>query len=618
MKYFGKLIFMSVLCLLVAILVILTSGNIKINLNSKKASRVVNMPASEAVAAPEGYTESAPALILYSPGNETSEKYRKNLEDTLTYLKMDYESLDIGRTESVSYRNYSMVLLASDALETELKDGAKRLFNYVEEGGRLFWGILQSATDREFQSIYKKMGIMDYSGYVTYNKWIFHEDLLPGTRGEILEAQDFTDVCLFVRLVEAARVYVSTEVNGQEVPMIWSYDYGQGRVACFNGTSIIGDFYKGIAAGCINTLNDTVMYAVINAKCVFLDAFPSPQYESTSDAARKEYNRNVKEFYRDIWWPDMQKAANRLDYTYTGLFVATYNDIVEPDQFEYTDMPMELYYGSSLLRAGHEMGAQGYNYQPLAGVGEIPDKLGYNAWASQENMEASIHELLAITEDLFPDVKLTTYVPPANYLSAEGRRAVKNAMPDLRTISGVYTDEGEEGAIYCQRFEMADDGIAEFPRVTFGMLQSAYERLEWLSALGLHGVFSHFVDPDYIFDEERGQGQNWEKLSKAYETLLEDVNAAAPGLRSLTASEAGEALEVYDVLEPRIVYDADEIRGSLENFRGEAYFYLRTDKTPRAVDDSCRISALGKDGGLYYLVAVKAPEFTIALKEEAG
>ena len=60
------------------------------------------------------------------------------------------------------------------------------------------------------------------------------------------------------------------------------------------------------------------MYPVINASCIFIDDFPSPQYENTSDVTKKEYNRTVKEFYRDIWWPDMQKVANR----YGGYFGA--------------------------------------------------------------------------------------------------------------------------------------------------------------------------------------------------------------------------------------------------------------------------------------------------------
>lgn len=312
----------------------------------------------------------------------------------------------------------------------------------------------------------------------------------------------------------------------------------------------------------------------------------------------------------------MQKAANKYGYSYTGLFVATYNNIVEPEKFEFNETSMEQYYGNSLLRAGHEMGAHGYNHQSLAGEGETPKEMGYRAWASVSDMEASLKELLSITGKLFPGVKLTTYVPPSNYLSSEGREAVISALPDLKVISGVYTNEGEEGVVYRQKFEIAEDGIAEFPRITSGMMPSEYDRLEWMSAMGLHGVFSHFIHPDDIFDEERGKGQNWESLIKSYEQLLKDVNEAAPGIRALTASDGAEALKVYQEIQPQLVYGKNEIKGSVENFKGEAYFFLCTDKKPESKDDACTISKLGKEeGDRYYLVSVKKPEFNISLKE---
>lgn len=615
MKYFGKLIMMSGLCLLVAGLVVLTNGNMKLNFGKNRQSDVAIETESRNVQPPGGYEEEKPVLILYSPGNEYSVKYAENLADTLTYLKRTYELLDIGRTDSVSYHSYSMVILASQNLETELKDGAKRLFTYVEEGGGLFWGILQDEVGSEFQSIYKRLGVMDYEDYVEYKGVSYEKDLIPGMAGQSFEADDMEDVSLWVRLVEEAEVYANAQVNGHQVPLIWSYSHGQGKISCYNGTAIAGDFYRGIAAGCINLLYEDVMYPIINAKCIFIDDFPSPQYESTSDVVRREYNKSVKEFYRDIWWPDMQKAANKYGYKYTGLFVATYNDIVNPENFEFSETSMEQYYGNSLLRAGHEMGAHGYNHQSLAEENQVPEDMGYNAWADVQDMEASLTELVDITAKLFPGTLLKTYVPPSNYLSALGREAVKNALPDVAIISGVYTKEGEEGAVYCQRFETAPDGIAEFPRVTSGMMPEDFDRMEWLSGLGLHGVFSHFIHPDDIFDEERGKGQNWETLIESYEGLLAGVKEAASSLRSLTASDAADALRVYESAAPRLVYGEKQIQGSVDGFLGDTFFFLRTEKKPEAADDACLLSPVGKDG-TYYLVTVRRPEFTILLKGE--
>ena len=94
-------------------------------------------------------------------------------------------------------------------------------------------------------------------------------------------------------------------------------------------------------------------------------------------------------------------------------------------------------------------------------------------------------------------------------------------------MSGVYTMEGENGDVYVQEFVMASDGIAEFPRMTSGMLQSAYEDFVQVNAAGLYGVFSHFIHPDDILDEERGGGKAWQELLDAFCEKVELINDIA-------------------------------------------------------------------------------------------
>lgn len=310
----------------------------------------------------------------------------------------------------------------------------------------------------------------------------------------------------------------------------------------------------------------------------------------------------------------MQRVAEKYGDIYTGLFIATYNDIVNPEEFVYEEPSMEQYYGSSLLKSGNEMGAHGYNHQSLTLEGGTPESMGYNPWKDRQDMEASIEELTSIAGTLFPGICFRTYVPPSNYLSKEGRAAVKQAIPDLKTISGIYTDEGEDGEVYVQDFCMAEDGIAEFPRITSGMLQEDYDRFSAVSVMGLYGTFSHFIHPDDIFDEERGKGQNWEKLYEGYCEMMEEIHSKYSFLRPLSASDAADALQVYEEVIPHLKIGENEIQGSLENFHGEAFFYLKTEKNPWTTDDSCTVEKIdAKDGSLYYLVTVKEANFRIKL-----
>ncbi len=615
MKYIKKLMIIIAVCALGACAVLFVNADRNLKYADRAPSKVVMAESAKNPVQSARQVQQS-ALILYSPNNEMSSKYEKNIRLVLGHLRYGAESLDIGRADTVSYPDYDLVVIATDQLEEELPDSAGRLMNYVQNGGKLFWGILQDMLGEQFRSVYRKMGIREYGEYISQQHLVFEKELLPGMRGVEFSGESFSDVSLGVSLNDKTEVYVTAEEGEKKTPLIWRQELGAGAIVVFNGTGITGDFWRGTAAGCINALDDTVMYPIVNAKCIFLDDFPSPQYENDSEVLKEEYNRTVGEFYRDIWWPDMQKIAKRTGDVYTGLFVATYNDIVNPSKFTYEQNSMEQYYGNSLLKNGYELGAHGYNHQSLAESGDTPDKLGYKAWADMSDMQASVEKLAEIADELFPESELRTYVPPSNYLSDTGREAVKRALPELKIISGVYTTEGEEGAVYAKDFTMSDDGIAEFPRVTSGMIPDDFTKFEYLNALGLHGVFSHFIHPDDLFDPERSGGENWETMYERYCEMMNEVDLHFPGIRSLKASEAAEALKVEEELSVAYRNEGDQLIGTCGNFYGEAYFYLKTDHQPVAADDSCEIEKADPvSGELYYLVKIKEPTFKIQLKE---
>lgn len=611
-KYYRKLICLIALCLLGAFTVLVAEGEQNTRFHQKEDSTVVCRETEKETLKVSSDTRKK-ALILYSPDDEMSVKYENNLKIVLEHMRIECESLEISRTETVSYPAYDLVILAS-ANWNEMQESMTRITDYVEKGGCFFAGMIPEDTSGQFRSIYRKLGISDFGNYMDYSSFSFQEELIPGIQDMKFSGEAFQDVGVSVVLEEEATVYAAAKMDNRTMPVIWSFPLQEGQVVFYNGTGISGDYWRGISAGCINALFETNLYPVINGMCLFIDDFPSPQYESDSDVVKKDYNRTVKEFYRDIWWPDMQKIAKKYEDIYTGLFIATYNNIVDPDRFSYDMTSMEEYYGSSLLKSGNEMGAHGYNHQSLTLEGGTPKSMGYTPWKNSQDMAASICELTEIADSLFPGVSFQTYVPPSNYLSAEGRIAVKQAIPELKTISGIYTNEGEEGEVYVQDFVMAEDGIAEFPRITAGMMQSDFDRFSAVSALGLYGTFSHFIHPDDIFDEERGQGQSWETLYEKYCDMIDEIHQKYSFLRSMSASDAADALKVYDEMVPHLKIEEDEIQGSVENFRGEAFFYLKTEKKPKAVDGSCLVEKIDEENGsLYYLVTVKETNFKIKL-----
>ena len=618
-KDLRKVLLLVVLCVCFAGLILLSNRNIRIDEDAfnqmfSEVKVLKEPPKVELTVSPDNRRA---ALILYSPGREQSEKYADNLCMVLNHLRIGVDTLPLDQTTSVKYEDYDVVIMASSHWGEEMRDSTIRLIDYAERGGKLLLGILPEKTEESFQSIYRQLGIVDYGEYVLVSSLAFEKDLIPGISHRVFQGEDFQDFAIGCTLENSADVYIWGEADaqsGQQIPIFWTYDIGEGRVAVYNGTGIVGDFWRGIAAGCINSLFDTTMYPIVNACSIFVDDFPSPLYDAEFDLFQDAYNRTLQEFYRDIWWPDMLQTAHQYNDVYTCLYVTSYDNEVEAENFAHANSRMELYFGNSLLQNGYEMGMHGYNHQPLTLEGGTPEELDYVPWKDADAMRAAVREYMEIAESVFPSVSVQTYVPPSNYLSQEGRTVLAQELPDLKIIAGVYSNEGELGDVYVQDFTIAEDGIAEFPRITSGMVPGDYDELSVISAMGLHGVFSHFIHPDDILDPERSKEQTWEVMLDAYRNLMRDVHETYPFLRPLAATNAADALRISDSAEPYLDVSEDEIQGSIDGFLGDTYFYLKTTALPRSVDSSCAIEkASNVQDSDYYLVTVKSPNFTIKL-----
>lgn len=551
-------------------------------------------------------------VLILRTEDDISEKLSGNLQKVCDWMKLDNEAVDVSRKDSVSYMEYDIIIIATMDVEDGIGKDLERIMDYVAGGGRLFWAVMPEEIGSSFLSVYRQLGISDLGSFTTIEGISFRDELLPGSRNLSFAGEEFSDSAIALRVDDNCRIYVEAADSG--LPVVWTKDYGAGRLVFYNAAASRGDYLTGMLGGCIASLYDQFMYPVINAKVIFIDDFPSPQYNSDSDVIKQEYNRTVKEFYRDIWWPDMQSAAKKYHLSYTGLFMATYNDIVNPENFEYSKDNMEQYFGDSLVKNGYEMGAHGYNHQSLTLAGGTPKELHYVPWDSQEDMAASIRKLAEITKEMFPGVTLMSYVPPSNYLSAEGRAAVAEALPALKVISGVYTSEGSEGEVYVQSFGIAEDGIAEFPRLTSGMLKSDYEDFITINGCGLYGVYSHFIHPDDILDPDRSLGQTWQQMLDIFCERVNMVNKRYEGLRPLTASDAADALKIADAAEVSLEISEDRIEGICYNYYGEVTFFLRSEKRPLAASDGCKITPLTNLYNTdYYSVTISEPAFTIKL-----
>ncbi len=546
-------------------------------------------------------------LLLWDSRDANSVNARNEMESILSQMRISYAAQDMESDAILKTEGYEKIVLAVGNLGI-FGEQIFDLFDYVKEGGNLMVAF-PPETDEYFQLVSSMMGIQG-NGDVRYQVegLRFQENFMIGGEGKDFAIMDAYDSAIMATLFPECRVYL-VSADDREVPLIWEYSLGKGKLV-FNNLNYFGKAYRGFYAASYSLLSDVCVYPVINGSTFYIDDFPSPVPNGEGEYVKRDYNMDIKSFYTNVWWPDIQAMGKEHGVRYTGLVIEDYSDENQAPFEGNDDLQRFRYFGNKLLDDGGEIGFHGYNHMPL--VLDNFDYKGefdtYKQWKSPEDIALSLKELNRFCTWLFPKEKFQVYVPPSNILSKEGRALLGQEIVPVKAIASIYFPGEFE---YSQDFQVAEDGIIETPRVISGYMINSFMEIAALSELNFHFVNSHFQHPDDVLDVDRGAELGWPKLKASLKEYMDWLYAAAPGIRNLTGSEMAAAVQRYYFLDTKVSKQKSEIKISLSNFKDEAWLMVRINKgKPGEVSGGTLTEAA--DG--LYLLKAQQDEVVIRLK----
>lgn len=541
--------------------------------------------------------QEAECLMLIDTSSDTMLVFREQMQDVLDEMSIGYRVLDISKEALPDLTKYRTVVITFYDLDV-LADDVLDLFDWVEEGGGLMFCCAPQPST-VFQVIQQKIGILESgNGYTNVGGMMFVSDFMLGAKGKSYMWADAWDASLAVVLQDSCITHV-VSVGKSSTPMVWEYGYGDGKVVV-NNHYVADRASRGLACASYSLLEDVVAYPVINTSTFFIDDFPSPV--PMGDSKYITQYGSIDSFYKNVWWPDILELSEEYDFTYTGVVIETYSDITDPPFEKTTDIERFTYFGGMLLDSGGEIGIHGYNHQPLVtNAFDFEDRYTYNKFDDMDVMTASLNELVDFTQSLYPNARISVYVPPSNVLSNEGREVLGTRIPGIRCIASVYISENIE---FEQEFNVSDDGIINLPRVISGCMIDNY--MEWcaMNELNMHFVNSHFMHPDDVLDPDRGATMGWEAMKGEFADYLEWLYTAAPNIRNMNASQAAAAVERYDYITVDREITDDEYKLSLGGFYDIAYLMVRINEGVPGEVEGGTLESLG--GNLYLLCAKQA------------
>lgn len=542
--------------------------------------------------------------IIYEETDDMSISTKENTETLLNYLKKEYNSVEKGTY--TNFYDYSTVIVTFESMDDYAQ--LLELYYYVYNGGTVIMAQRPYITE-ELHEYFDLFGIKSYAGFEeTVGMKLLSNILITGEGLEISE--NISNHSIKAELFDDVEVH-ATDSEGS--PLVWENTFGEGKVIFSNGQMLCEKNSRGIYTGILSLGKEWFIYPIINSKVLFIDDFPSPIPTATEEIIYDEYQKGTPEFFRDIWWPDMVSIAKKYDVTYTGYYIETYKDAVtdlENNGGDDIDRQNIITYGRELLKLGGEIGLHGFNHQPLAvGENEMSARNGYVTWNNIRDMVHGINLVKATLTSVFPNNKIVSYVPPSNIITEEGIEALKEALPDLKIIASVYS--GDEKEAYIQELEIREDGILNFPRMSYGYIDTKEVEYDLLSSLTTFGLISHFLHGDDVLDDERSFGLKWSELAENFEKMMKRIYETIPWIKSETVSEAGAAIINYLQQEIVFTYEEDRIIGALNNYKCQGSYILRTD---RKIVDSVNCSYELIDDNIY-LITNEDAEFIIELGE---
>lgn len=573
-------------------------------------ARLSDVPAS-VLSEKKRRSEAEPVSLLITDSTQPSvDNNLTHMQDVLNLMRIGYQTCDVSQNSLPDLSGFRTIVIAMYDLEP-IGSCLSVLTDWVELGGRL---MFQTALENSpsFMSIAPYLGIQDaILGYRHVTGFTLGDGFMIGSQNDFTyhweeeaEGDNHGLLIMDATLSQDVQVY-AWSADEEKTPIIWSRSHGDGRFVVMNH-----DYFtktsRGMTCAAYTLLEDTCVYPVINASTFFIDDFPSPVPFGTSEYIQRDYNTTIADFYTSIWWPDMLKLGNTYGIKYTGLLIEDYTDHVTGNFPAQASTERFNHFGASLLNHGGEIGLHGYNHQPLAFTGFAFDEgIHYNTWFEESDMKRAFDEMIRFTGELYPDVSPTIYVPPSNILSPEGRAFLVKNYPQVKLISGLYA---EDPFIYCQEFEVSEDGIIEFPRLTSGSVLDEFNYFSQLNAMNMYFVTSHFIHPDDALDTLRGAELGWKQLYENTNAFFDWIYSSAKGIRNMTASDGGRAIARYDSLSVERTETEDAISLRFGGFWDEAYLIMRFNEGAPGEVTNGTVTHIN---GSFYLLRATASQVTI-------
>lgn len=512
--------------------------------------------------------EKPQVWIVGDGGKDIYEKIYHNSRQIFTDLH--YTVREVKQLDPEKLERDALVVFCDDSVGsyTDLR----KLGQFVSGGGKVILaaGLPEGNED---SYLWPLLGIREKSVRENYNRLCFEEALLPVQAEEMFYAG--YDLSTWLAVGEDAKVYIRD--GESDVPVLYTCEYGAGKICLINGTYLADLHCAGLLTGAAGVMQEDMIYPVLGSKTVFLDNFPMITFINDK-LCMQMYGCSTESFVRDVVWPDLQGMSLRTDTPYTSSILAA----ASSDQsFPEINDSLFTTIGKSALQ---------YNGELIYAANCENDKEIY----FNQNFIDEFRSVFTNYE--IRGLALQTETFSENMLN----------IPDVKIqVVRKMLGSGRGTGFSC------DKEYLEFPAATVGNSMEEGNLFGICSLLGAYGMVSHVFDINTLIAEDE-ETASWDVDKRQIGLFEKEILKKVPWLEGKVLSQTQNDIRSYVNLDYTWKKDKDRVELDCSNaVKGQAFFF-RTNGRIREAEGLSYENA----GNGYYILHVQQSHAVIIMEEE--
>ena len=298
--------------------------------------------------------------------------YRKSVFKTFASLDAAGEEIQPKEEQT------EFLLIDGELLKTDTQTAAKRLTEYVEEGGVVIFYRLPSYQTINSSTVLRDLlGIQHlraesvslseirlYSGFLLGGETCYSfEDVKDPELVDMEREIPWYDISSRTKSYMVGFISEAEKdamgLNNEDMPaIIWRSNMGTGSVFAVNGDYMEGESALGLLDAMLYECEDYALYSVVNAQNLSVAGFPDLTVEIEEKMA-ETYGMTNTQFCRDVLWPSLVAGAEKGKWKITSFLSVKQSDPSpnEPNQEELIDYLK--YFNEESVEAGISLGRIG-------------------------------------------------------------------------------------------------------------------------------------------------------------------------------------------------------------------------------------------------------------------